>query len=79
MPTATMTSKGQTTIPVEVRRELGLAPGDRIDFIKVADGRYEVRPAHVSVGALRGLLAQWGGARLSDDDAIMAGVAEDQR
>jgi antitoxin PrlF len=31
--TATVTSKGQITIPREVRRRLGLKPGDRVDFI----------------------------------------------
>ncbi|MBU1740948.1 MAG: AbrB/MazE/SpoVT family DNA-binding domain-containing protein, partial [Proteobacteria bacterium] len=30
MPTATLTSKGQTTIPQKIREHLGLQPGDRL-------------------------------------------------
>jgi AbrB family looped-hinge helix DNA binding protein len=80
MPAATMTSKGQTTIPAEVRRRLGLEAGDRIDFVEVAEDRFEIRPAHGSVGTLRGFLSQWAGPvtseRVSDDDEIMVAVTE---
>jgi AbrB family looped-hinge helix DNA binding protein len=33
MTTATLTSKGQITIPAEVREALGVAAGDRIEFV----------------------------------------------
>lgn len=33
MQTTTVTQKGQITIPIEVRRELNLKPGDRVEFI----------------------------------------------
>ena len=33
MQTSSLTSKGQVTIPAEVRRRLGLKPGDRVAFI----------------------------------------------
>jgi len=33
MSVATMTSRGQVTIPVDIRRELGLEPGTRLDFV----------------------------------------------
>lgn len=57
MPSATMTSKGQVTIPVEVRSDLGLDTGDRIEFIRNEDtGRYEVIPAIVPVQALKGIV-----------------------
>jgi AbrB family looped-hinge helix DNA binding protein len=35
MATATLTSKGQITIPVEIRRALGLKSGDRIEIYEV--------------------------------------------
>ena len=39
-----ITSKGQTTIPLEIRKRLNLKKGDRLEFI--ADGeRTEIRPA----------------------------------
>lgn len=42
MPAAKLTSKGQITIPKEVREKLGLAPGDRLEFLE-EDGRFVVR------------------------------------
>jgi antitoxin PrlF len=40
---ATVTSKGRVTIPLEVRRRLGIKQGDRIEFV-VKDGLTVVRP-----------------------------------
>lgn len=41
---STISSKGQITIPQEVRKRLGLEPGDRVEFV-VEEGRTFVRPA----------------------------------
>ena len=60
MPTATMTSKGQITIPVKVRRALGLEPGARIDFYETEDGEYALRPRTGSIMDMRGCLAYSG-------------------
>jgi AbrB family looped-hinge helix DNA binding protein len=58
MAVATLTSKGQVTIPVEVRRKLRLKPGDRIDFVVEAGGevrlRAKKRPLVDLLGVLRG-------------------------
>lgn len=57
MASATVTSKGQVTIPVDVRTQLGLSAGDRIEFIlNETTGRYEVVPATRSVTALKGII-----------------------
>ena len=48
MPTSTITSKGQITIPKEVRSHLGVAPGDRLDFAIGQDG--SVRITLLSIG-----------------------------
>jgi AbrB family looped-hinge helix DNA binding protein len=56
MSTATMTSKGQITIPAAVRARLGVDAGDRLEFIEVAPGRYEMVAATQPVTALKGLV-----------------------
>lgn len=58
MTTATLTSKGQVTIPAAVRAGLGVGTGDRIEFIEIAPGRYEVIAATLPVTALKGLVAK---------------------
>jgi AbrB family looped-hinge helix DNA binding protein len=42
MITATITSKGQVTIPVAVRKDMGLKPGSKLDFICDQDGTWRV-------------------------------------
>jgi len=61
MPTATLTSKGQTTIPRQVREALKLKAGDRIEFTLSADGETAtIRPANINISQLRGLLKRDG-------------------
>jgi AbrB family looped-hinge helix DNA binding protein len=43
-PSSTLSSKGQITVPLEIRRRLGLKEGDRVEFL-VDDGRTILRPA----------------------------------
>jgi AbrB family looped-hinge helix DNA binding protein len=54
MATATLTSKGQITLPKEVREHLHVSEGDRVDFIIRADGEVHVRPVTGSVRELFG-------------------------
>jgi AbrB family looped-hinge helix DNA binding protein len=56
MATATLTSKGQLTLPKEVRTALGVGPGDRVDFVRMEDGNFAVLPATHSVKSLKGLI-----------------------
>jgi antitoxin PrlF len=56
MPTSTVTSKGQTTIPKEIRDHLHLKPGDRVEFVTDEDGRVVVLAATVDVAELAGML-----------------------
>ena len=58
MTTATLTSKGQITIPIEVREALGVDAGDRVEFVEVAPGRYEFLAATRSVTALKGMFGK---------------------
>ena len=58
MATATLTSKGQITIPVEVREALGVDAGDRVEFVEVSPGRYEFLAATRSVTDLKGMFGK---------------------
>ena len=56
MSTATLTTKGQITIPIAIRASLGLETGSRIEFIQADNGQYLMMPATSPVQALKGLL-----------------------
>lgn len=72
MPSSTLTSKGQVTIPKAVREELGLREGDRVAFRVLGDGSVVVEPETIDLLDLRGILRpRRKGVSLSDmDDAI---------
>jgi antitoxin PrlF len=53
---ATLTSKGQTTIPKKIRDSLGMKPGDRISFTLMPDGTVIMRVKRKSVMKLAGAL-----------------------
>ena len=54
--TATVTSKGQVTLPVEVRRRLGIHASTRLEFVISGDDRMEVVRVGGSVRDLKGVL-----------------------
>lgn len=56
MTTATLTSKGQITIPAAVRAALGVEAGDRVEFVQTASGHFELVAATQPVTALKGLV-----------------------
>jgi AbrB family looped-hinge helix DNA binding protein len=58
MTTATLTSKGQITIPAAVRESLRVGTGDRVEFIEIGPGRYEVIAATRPVTALKGMFGK---------------------
>ena len=61
MPTdATLTSKGQTTIPKEIRDGLGMKPGDRITFTLLPDATVLMRVKSRSLPELAGMLHKKG-------------------
>ncbi len=69
MATAKITSKGQITLPKEVRRRLGVGPGDEVEFVE-ENGKYvlkkivKVSPFDAYVGFLKN-------QRGSDTDQII--------
>lgn len=56
MPIATLTSKGQMTIPKPIRDRLRLKPGDRLDCVARDDGTVLMVPATAHLADLRGML-----------------------
>jgi AbrB family looped-hinge helix DNA binding protein len=56
-----LTSKGQTTIPKEIRERLNLKPGDRLTFTLMPDGTVQMRAKNKSVMDVAGLLRRRGG------------------
>jgi antitoxin PrlF len=54
MSEATITSKGQVTIPKPVRDALGVEAGDRIDFVDTDKG-FLIVPVKRDLKALRGM------------------------
>ena len=75
-----VTSKGQTTIPKEVRDKLGLDQGSRIEWL-IEDGKATIVPRKLRAVDLAGILGPPpSGKSLTVeemDDAIMDAVAED--
>lgn len=66
--TATVTSKGQITIPVEVRKRLNLRAGDRVDFVLEADGRVSLQSRTTPFEQLRGMFHRKGRKAMSVRD-----------
>ena len=61
---STVTSKGQTTIPKDIRDGLGLKPGDRITFAMMPDGTVQMRAKNRTVMTLAGSLRKAGRRRV---------------
>lgn len=58
MSTATVTSKGQITLPADVRRKLGVEAGDRVQFVETESGGFEMIAATLPITALKGMFGK---------------------
>lgn len=80
MAVATITSKGQMTLPKSVRDDLRVRPGDKIDIIKQGD-TYVLRPRNVTALSLAGILGKPVAGRAMSveemDEALALALAED--
>lgn len=77
MPTATLTTKGQITIPKEIRDHLGVDAGDRLSFEVKDGGEVVVQPETTDLRSLRGALRRKGQAAslAKMDEAIRRGAS----
>ncbi|TAN22727.1 MAG: AbrB/MazE/SpoVT family DNA-binding domain-containing protein [Acidobacteria bacterium] len=76
---STISSKGQTTIPKEIRDHLRLKPGDKVKFFIHPDGHVVILPM-LPVTALKGMLHARRRASLEEmAEAPVAGAAERYR
>lgn len=75
---AKITSKGQTTIPVEIRERLGLHAGDRIAFIEVEHG-FMIVPRNRRIETLFGSLSDYAipGTNVEDYDRSLGEAVSD--
>jgi antitoxin PrlF len=76
---ATVTSKGQITVPARMRERLGLRPGSKLVFDEQPNGDFVVRKKTGDIRELRGILKAPPDFALTVeemDDAIAAAVAE---
>lgn len=79
MTTATITSKGQVTIPAAIRRKLRLHAGSKIDFVENKAGETVIRPKAGDIRELFGFLKYDGSPLTVEqmDQAIGDVVVED--
>ena len=64
MPRSSITTKGQTTIPKEIREVLAMKPGDRMTFTLMPDGTVLLRVKNKSVMSVAGRLHRKGQKRV---------------
>lgn len=82
MPTSTMTSKGQLTVPKEIRDRLGLEPGDQVRFEILTGGELRIsvrKPAPTIVGRLARYAPKRPLSPKQIDDAIARHLAAEDR
>ena len=82
MAMATLTSKGQITIPKLIRDEMGLKAGDRVHFFRTADGSIVIQAKKSPFEEIMGMLKPREGKRHSIaaiDDGIRAYIRKKHR
>jgi len=79
MPLATLTSKGQITIPSSVRKKLHLHAGDKIDFSLVGEHEVLMRPVVKDVDTVFGCLKQAGNSIAATVEEMDEAIAERMR
>lgn len=71
---STVSSKGQVTIPADVRRHLGVGTSDKVTFVISDDGRVELRPVRYTLAAVLGSIPALGNESVDFDREIEAAM-----
>lgn len=75
--TATVTSKGQLTLPIALRRSLGIEPGDRVVFVLDDDDSARLRRVRNTIKSVRGSIPTPPGLESADlDDMIEEAMSD---
>jgi AbrB family looped-hinge helix DNA binding protein len=74
MAIATVTSKGQITIPAKVRDRLGINAGDQVEFLDAEHGQVTLLVRNQSVKRLKGILGKFD--RTLSIEELNEGIAE---
>lgn len=72
MLTSSVTTKGQVTIPAELREKLGIKPGDRVNFVETA-GKVEIQRQENRVAAAFGVFKARKSVSLKQMEEAIAG------
>lgn len=75
MSEATLTSKGQITIPADIRRSMAISPKDRLTFTPMPDGTVVMRAKTKSLLALKGMLKPSPGTAVSIAEMSMGSAS----
>jgi AbrB family looped-hinge helix DNA binding protein len=51
MQSAVVTFNGRVTLPLHVRKQLGLKTGDTVEFVEVEKGRFSILPGPAAIDA----------------------------
>ena len=71
MSSLSLTSKGQVTVPVKIRRSLGLNPGDRVKFVE-QKGKYFIERDNDDISSIFGMFKAKKSASLEQMETVIS-------
>jgi len=75
--TAKIMSKGQITLPIDIRRSMGLSVGDRVALVYTDNRVIMINPAVYAMEVLQNAMEdEWGKAGIKSDEDILIMAAE---
>jgi AbrB family looped-hinge helix DNA binding protein len=73
---STISSKGQVTIPADIRRKLGVNPSDQVTFVLTEDEKVELRPVRYTLESVLGSIEALPGETADLDREIREATEE---